>query len=151
MKAYACRWIDRAGSPKPEELAAFVGKPAYRRWQSLVAGIEAGYPRVFTPDWIYGGAKYGWALRYKKGKSFCTLIPEKRSVVVQIVFGRDERAGMAKSIGGLRKPTREAYRDAPVFHDGKWLLLKLDTDETLRDIFRMLEVKRKPGTAHEIA
>jgi hypothetical protein len=36
--------------------------------------IKVAYPGVFTPDWVHGGQKHGWSLRYKKSKAFCTSL-----------------------------------------------------------------------------
>ena len=59
------------------------------------------YPGVFTPDWIFGGKKYGWGLRFKKSKSFCTLLPERNRLLVQIVFGGEEREKAEKVLPEL--------------------------------------------------
>ena len=83
------------------------------------------YPDVFTPEWLFGGKKHGWSLRYKKSKSFCTLIPEKNRFALLIVFG-------------------DTYDKAATYYDGKWLLLTIDSNKIVEDVLQLLTVKRKP-------
>lgn len=139
------RMTDRTATPSEAQLEVFLGQCSYRCWQRLRDEIEYRYPDVFEPDWIYGGAKHGWNLRYKKSRSFCTLIPERGQMRVQIVFGASEREKLeATVLNGLQPATRKLYHEAPVFHDGKWMLLTIDSERMLDDVFAMLTVKRKP-------
>jgi hypothetical protein len=138
------RMVDRGQEPDAASVAKWLGVKEYRRWARLVELIESNYPHVFVPDWIYGGKKYGWALRFKKSKSFCTLIPERHQLVVQIVFGAEERATAEKILPELSPDVCRAYAGATTYHDGKWLALAVDHDEILADIEKLLAVKRKP-------
>lgn len=94
-------------SPTPIQIAAWIGRDAYGFWKRVIQLIEQNYPNVFTPDWLFGGMKHGWALRYKKGKSFCTLIPEKNRFAIQIVFGAEERLKMETIRDELSARTRK--------------------------------------------
>lgn len=64
--------------------------------------------------------------------------------MLQIVFGKDERAKVEKMRQELSEGTRKAYDEATTYHDGKWLLLGVDNEETLADVERLLVVKRRP-------
>jgi len=138
------RMLDGSVQPDTQSVAAWLGASEYRHWTRLLEFIEANYPGVFTPDWIFGGKKYGWGLRFKKSKSFCTLIPERNRLIVQIVFGGAEREKAEKILPGLTPSVRTAYAEATTYHDGKWLALVADRKETLDDIETLLVVKRKP-------
>jgi len=141
------RMLDRDQEPEAGSVAKWLGANEYQRWTRLVEFIASSYPGVFAPDWIYGGKKYGWALRFKKSKSFCTLIPERNQLVVQIVFGAEERALAEKILPELSPDVRRAYADATTYHDGKWLALVVDHDEILADIEKLLAIKRRPKRA----
>jgi hypothetical protein len=95
-------------------------------------------------DWLFGGKKHGWSLRYKKGKSFCTLIPEKNRFAIQIVFGAEEREKVEAIRDELSARTQADYDRAKTYHDGKWLLLTVDADDVVADVERLLAVKRNP-------
>ena len=101
-------------------------------------------PGCFHPGWLFGGQKHGWFLRYRKGKSFCTLIPEKDRFLLLIVFGADERAKSEATRHELSERTRAAYDEVRTYHDGKWLLLSVDDETITSDAERLLAVKRRP-------
>ena len=115
------RMVDGDRQPDARSVAAWLGTDSYKRWTHLIEFIEGNYPGVFTPDWVFGGRKYGWGLRFKKSKSFCTLIPERGRLVVQIVFGGEEREKAEKILPELSPGVRETYTNATTYHDGKWL------------------------------
>ena len=144
MSAVGERMLDGNVRPDAQSVATWLGTSAFRHWTRLLEFIEANYPGVFTPDWIFGGKKYGWGLRFKKSKSFCTLIPERNRLVVQIVFGGEEREKAEKTLLDLSPNVRQAYTGATTYHDGKWLAIVADRKEILDDVEKLLAIKRKP-------
>jgi hypothetical protein len=147
MREIRERMLEGGREPDAESVAQWLGVGEYRRWTRLVEFIDSNYPGVFTPDWIFGGKKYGWGLRFKKSKSFCTLIPERNQLVVQIVFGREERENVEKILPELSSDIRKVYAEATTYHDGKWLAIVVDRDEVLDNIEKLLAIKRKPKHA----
>jgi hypothetical protein len=144
MNETSLRMKELREPPAPSQVAAWVGRDAYKFWKRITQLIEWNYPGVFSPEWLFGGEKHGWSLRYKKGKSFCTLIPEKNRFAIQIVFGAEERAKVETVRDELSSRTQKEYDKATTYHDGKWLLLTVDTDKSIDDVERLLAVKRKP-------
>lgn len=144
MAVLGQRMLERDKEPDGESVQGWLGTRNSKRWTRLLEFIDENYPGVFTPDWIFSGKKYGWCLRFKKSKSFCTLIPERNRLLVQIVFGAEERAKVERVIPELSPEVRDAYANATTYHDGKWLALVLDRDAVQADIERLLAVKRKP-------
>lgn len=138
------RMTERANPPADSAVADWLGKDAYRYWERITQLIEQSYPSVFTPEWLYGGQKHGWSLRYKKNKSFCTLIPEKNRFALLIVFGEAERERVEAIRDSLAKKTQKEYAQAATYHDGKWLLLVIDSDSVVKDVMLLLAVKRRP-------
>ena len=137
------RMIEPGPPPTSKQVEVWMGQKAFSFWTRISTWIAQSYPQVFTPEWLFGGRKHGWFLRYKKSKSFCSLIPEKNRFVILIVFGADERAKVEAIRPELSAPTREAYSDATTFHDGKWLCLPVSNAATVRDVQRLLGVKRR--------
>jgi hypothetical protein len=144
MTSANLRITEPGGPPGPEDLQRWMGPQAFAFWERVTAWIDENYPGVFAPDWLFGGKKHGWSLRYKKGKSFCTLIPEKDRFAITIVFGADERTRVENSRVSLSAATKKAYDAATVYHDGKWLLLAVGDDRTLADMQQLLTLKRRP-------
>lgn len=132
--------------PSASDIAQWMGRKPHEYWTRVTQLIERNYPNVFSPEWLFGGRKHGWSLRYKKSRSFCTLIPEKNRFAVLIVFGAKEREKVEAVKHSLSAQTREAYDDATAYHDGKWVRMTVETDTALNDIERLLAVKRRPKT-----
>jgi hypothetical protein len=138
------RMTQRDNPPDDSEIGAWLGRDAFKYWKDVTELIEKYYPNVFTPEWLFGGKKHGWTLRYKKSKSFCTLIPEKNRFALLIVFGTEERAKVEAVRNGLSQHTQKEYDKATTYHDGKWLLLTIDTEKIIEDVMQFLAIKRKP-------
>ena len=139
------RLIDKDHEPAQSDITAFIGARNYARWTGLLEFIDTRYPGVFVGEWIYGGQKHGWALRFKKSRSFCTFVPERDSMKVLVVFGAADREKAADVLGSLKSHARDDYLSARTFHDGKWVLIDADSDEAVSDIETFLQVKRRPS------
>ncbi len=143
MSTMGTRMTDGTRAPDAKSISAWISSENYRRWKHLLQYIERSHPGVFVPEWLFGGKKHGWGLRFKKSKSFCTLIPERRRMAVLIVFGATEREKAEAVLPHLTSGVRKAYREATTYHDGKWLTLTVDRDEIVGDIQTLLAVKRR--------
>jgi hypothetical protein len=143
MNEPSVRMMQRDNPPSDSEIKEWI-RVAHKYWKHVIRLIEQRYPNVFTPEWLFGGKKHGWNLRYKKSKSFCTLIPEKNIFKLLIVFGAEERAKVEAIRDGLSRHTRKEYEKATTYHDGKWLFLTIDSDKVVEDVMLLLAVKRKP-------
>lgn len=144
MPVAGARLVDRSSSPSDDQLRHWLGEEAYSHWYALCGWIDENYPGIFEPDWVFGGAKHGWSLRYKKTKSFCTLVPEYGRLSVVIVFGKDERQKAEAMLGDFSPSLARLYEETETFHDGKWLKLSLPSEAGLADIARLLSTKRRP-------
>ncbi len=131
-------------APNIEEVEAWLGPRATARWRKVTHWIDETYPGMFAPDWIYGGQRHGWALRYRKGRAFLTLVPERGRALAVIVLGRKEHVAAEEVLPRLGRATRDAYRAAATFADGKWLAVPLDGMQAVADVTAILSLKRPP-------
>lgn len=145
LKETSLRLTEPGTPPDQEKIKLWMGERAFAFWLTVSTLIERKYPGIFKPEWLYGGKKHGWSLRYKKSKSFCTLIPEKGRFALLIVFGAEERARVEMIRKDLSSRTGKDYDNATTYHDGKWLLLAVDSDRIVADMEKLLAVKRKPN------
>ncbi len=144
MNESSLRMLDKTQKPGEDAISNWIGSENYERWKQIIQFIEVNYPGIFPPDdWLFGGRKHGWGLRFKKSKSFCTLIPERNRLVVQIVLGGMEREKVEAILHELYPGVRDEYASAMTYHDGKWLAIAVDSDEVLEDIKKLLAIKRK--------
>jgi len=143
------RLTNPAAPPAESDLAEWLGPAAHAFWRRLEQHISDSYPSVFAREWLFGGRKHGWSMRYKKSRSFCTFVPERLDFKLSIVFGAKERDLVEANSGGLSGETLDRYRAAATYHDGKWLLLSIDCEPAYRDAVRLLALKRRPAPSLE--
>jgi hypothetical protein len=136
--------VDGSREPTEAEVAGFIGKRNAARWAKLTEFIGANYPGVFNVEWLFGGKKHGWALRFKKSKSFCSFVPERHRFRVHLVFGGAERQKVERVLPELVSHVREDYVRSTTYHDGKWVLVAVDSAKVLADIKVLLAIKRPP-------
>lgn len=136
------RLTDKSEAPDDRTIRDWVGSDAFVQWSALRDWIDTGYPGVFTPDWIYGGKKHGWSLRYKKSKAFCTLLPEYRAFSVVVVLGGAEREKVEARRDVFSHRLMGLYDAAETYHDGKWLKIGVSSPTDLKDVTDLLTLKR---------
>jgi Protein of unknown function (DUF3788) len=113
------RLVDGSRRPTEAGVADFIGRQNAARWADLTLFIETNYPGVFDVEWLFGGKKHGWTLRYKKSKSFCTLVPEQRRFKVLLVFGGAERQkveGILPALVSHVGPRERRQHEGPLRH-----------------------------------
>lgn len=141
------RIADKSAPPDDKAVRDWLGPKAFKHWADLRSWIDANYPDVFEPDWLYGGKKRGWSLRYKKTKAFCTLLPEYRRLSVLVVFGGVEREKFEERRYLWRPQLVKFYNEAKTYPDGKWLTLGISSADDRRDVMQLLTMKRPPSSA----
>ncbi|HEM7851012.1 TPA: DUF3788 domain-containing protein [Burkholderia multivorans] len=106
--------------------------------------IDASYPGVFEPDWIYGGRKRGWSLRYKKTRALCTLVPSYRHLSVLVVLGKAEREKFDERRYSWSPQLVQLYDEARAYPDGKWLTIEIASADGRRELTDLIGMKRAP-------
>jgi hypothetical protein len=136
------RITDKSAPPDESAVREWIGPKANKHWAELQRWIETHYPGVFAPEWLYGGKKRGWSLRYKKTKAFCTLIPEYRLFSAVVVLGGAEREKFEERRYVWRSPIVKLYDEARTYIDGKWLTVGVSSADDLHDVTDLLTMKR---------
>ncbi len=136
------RLKDKSAPPDDAMIRDWIGQEAFEHWSALRDWIDASYPGVFVPDWIYGGKKHGWSLRYKKSKALCTFLPEYRAFSVVVVLGAAEREKAEARRDTLSPRLMALYDEAETYRDGKWLKIGISSAAERRDVTELLGLKR---------
>jgi hypothetical protein len=131
-------------APDADTVRAWIGPDAFAHWRALQEWIDETYPKVFVPEWLNGGRKRGWSLRYKKIRAFCTLVPEYGRFSVVIVFGRAEREKFEERRYTWRDQLVELYDQAKTYPDGTFLTLPVSTEDDRLEVMELLVMKRPP-------
>lgn len=140
------RMVDKSTPPVDDAVRSWIGPDAFERWVGLRKWIDEFYPGVFEPDWLYGGKKRGWSLRYKKTKAFCTLVPEYSRFSAVVVMGGAEREKFEERRYVWRAPLVKLYDEAKTYIDGKWLTVAVSSSNELQDLTELLTMKRPPAS-----
>ncbi|MEY8170205.1 DUF3788 domain-containing protein [Burkholderia multivorans] len=138
------RITDRAAPPDEDTVRQWLGPKAFKHWRELQSWIDASYPGVFEPDWIYGGKKRGWSLRYKKTRALCTLLPGYRHLSVLVVLGKAEREKFDERRYSWSPQLVKRYDEARAYPDGKWLTVEIASADDRRELTELVGMKRSP-------
>lgn len=147
VPAIGDRITDKSAAPDGAVIRSWIGPEAFEYWVAHRTWIDKFYPGVFVPDWIYGGKKRGWSLRYKKTKAFCTLLPEYRKFSTIVVLGRAEREKFEERRHIWRPQIVKLYDGAKTYMDGKWLTVAVSSKDDQNDVRDLLTMKRPPTLA----
>lgn len=142
------RITDKSAPPNESTVRDWIGEKAFEHWAGLQNWIEEYYPGVFAPEWLYGGKKRGWSLRYKKTRAFCTLVPEFRLFSVVVVLGRAEREKFEERRYAWRSQLVTLYDQAKTYPDGKWLNVGISSADDRHDVTDLLSMKRPSPLSH---
>ena len=63
----------------------------------------------------------------------------------QIIFGKVEREKFEARKDEFPQTIVNLYDEAHTYHDGKWMLIRVDTMETLEAVKKMIIIKKKPN------
>jgi hypothetical protein len=138
------RMGDKAAPPDDRAARKWIGPEASEQWTELRAWIDANYPGVFEPEWLYGGQKRGWSLRYKKTRAFCTIVPEYQRLSVIVVLGRAEREKFEERRYVWRDKLVKLYDESKVYPDGMFLTVPVATADDRQELTELLIMKRPP-------
>lgn len=137
------RMIDEARAPSEEDIIDFIGEPAKGAWVEMTRFINEHYN--IAPEMVFGRAKYGWEVRYRRGgKTLCALTPEKGAVRVLIVFGKQESEKALSMRSELSPKMYKLIEETEQLHDGRWLWIRLFATKDAEDVKKLLPLKRRP-------
>lgn len=136
------RMTDNSVPPDNNMIRGWVGPEAFWHWNELRNWIDVNYPGVFAPEWLFGGKRRGWSLRYKKTRAFCTFLPEYRRLSVVVVLGGAEREKFEERRYLWSAKLIELYDEAKTYPDGKFLTVAISTAEDRNNVAELLMMKR---------
>lgn len=138
------RLTDRSKLPDDGAIRNWIGEPAFTQWTELRHWIDDSYPAVFSPEWLYGGQKKGWSLRYKKTRAFCTLVPEYQRFSAVVVLGGVEREKFEDRRSLWRPQLVKLYEGSKIYPDGLFLSLEVSSSADREELMDLLTMKRPP-------
>lgn len=133
-------FTDKECKPTEADIVAAIGSKR-PLWEDLTSFIADSYR--LKSDFAFYGKNYGWALRFRKaGKALLSLYPGQESFTAQIIVSQ-EQADKALS-SGLSKKASKVIKEAHPYPEGRWLFLKVESEQDLNDVKQLLMVKSQP-------
>lgn len=136
------RMLNGDAKPTGDDNAELIGE-RISLWKDVQRYLEERYD--FTPEMVFYGKKYGWAIRYRKsGKTLCSLFPEKGAFTVLIVLGTKEVEKTISMIDELSPEVRTLFENTEQLRDGRWFWMRVTKRIDIESIKLLLGAKRKP-------
>lgn len=134
-------FVDKEHKPTAAEIAVTLGSKR-PLWENLNGFIVDSYR--LKNDFAFYGKNYGWASRYRKGgKALLSLYPGQDSFTAQIIIGQEQAE---KALGlGLSKKVIKIIEDAHAYPEGRWLFIKVEAEQDLKDVKQLLTIKSQPA------
>jgi hypothetical protein len=127
------------------EVKAMLGT-ASNAWEKLVGYIRFYYE--IDEIWAEGKPthKHYNILCFKRGgKSLITLCLREGFFIVSITLGQKERDKFDEQRENFSEEMRKLYDETDILHDGMWLGLEVRDESINADLFRLMQIKRKPN------
>lgn len=132
--------------PTAQELNHIMGENIFRSWCDINDFILKNYNMDIL--WDSGGKTGIYELKYRKsGKTLCALYPKEQGIRVLIILGKVERDKFESSREKFSEYINNFYDNTKQYHDGKWLYLDMINDEIVKDIEKLLLIKKKPNNS----
>lgn len=85
-------------------------------------------------------------LKFRQGKkTILSINIHEDHYDFQIIFGKAERDKFEARRGEFPDSIQELYDEAHTYHDGKWMLIRVDNLETLEVVKKMIMIKKIPN------
>jgi hypothetical protein len=129
-------FVDKSYVPTEDAIQEKLGS-ALHLWTSLVDILSSRAEQNLK--YLYG-RQYGWAKQFRiKGKPVVSLFPNEGYFVALIILNQDQL--LAASQLRLHKNAIRAMDAANLYREGKWLFMRVEKLNDLKDIEALLKLK----------
>lgn len=113
------------------------------KMQNLLDYIRSAY----SPDEKVKQSKdNGETIFFRKGgKSLCYIDTREGKSIITVVIGATLNEKVQNA--NISQKAKDMFTNAKQFHDGKWLLFEVTSEEDVNDIKKLLAIKRRPANS----
>lgn len=141
------RFFDPKKAPEPTEIEALLGETASQRFHHLDAFLQNSYDITCELKFPFG-KHYGWSYKYSiKGKMLCYVFFEKDTFTVTITIGKGDLPKLEKELPQMLPRTQQYWENRYPCGDGGWIHYRVQNDDELQDVKRLISIKKKPRTS----
>lgn len=141
------RFFDKNKVPDPSEIEQLLGAYATERLKNLDSFFKSNYNIVRELKFQFGN-QYGWSYKYStNGKMLCYVFFEEGAVTVTITIGKNEVSKLTSELPKMLQKTRELWANRYPCGEGGWIHYRIENDNELPDIQKLICIKKKPKSA----
>ncbi len=139
---------DKNNYPTLEEIGYFVQNPVFERF---CAKMRERYQCGEKVEFSSCSWERGWNIKFKKsGKTLCTLYPREAYFTLMIVVGKKEKEAVEAILPECSLRLAEIYEQTAEGNGQRWLMVDIeDEDDTYRDVFRLIEIRRRSAACEK--
>ena len=131
--------FSREHQPQPAEMAAFINSP---HWQTLSSYIEETFHIQPQYDYSTCSMQEGWSIRYRKGvRAICSMYPMEGYFMCMVSIGHKELAEAEELMKDCSEYIQHLFEKTDLFNGGKLLLAKVQDEEVLEDVKKLIELR----------
>lgn len=129
--------------PTYDEIRRFIGNTSIKNFDKIITFIEENYE--FNKEICYGGKNYGVLIRFRRsGKTLLSLFPEKNCFSCVLVYGKKEIEQFENRKNEFSNYMNVIFNETKQYHDGKWLLIRIEEEKYINELIEMIKIKKKP-------
>lgn len=138
------RLMNKEEKPTASEITDFLGEEAYNRLLKLEGFLKDNYD--FTRELKFPfGNNYGWGYKYScKSKLLGYVFFEKLSFTATITIGKGELKKLNEELSSMLPKTKKLWENRYPCGEGGWMHYKVENDDELADIEKLICIKKKP-------
>jgi len=139
------RMTNKDLQPEIHEIRQYIGEKSWTFMQEFEDLLKTRYDLKRELRFPFGKS-YGWGFKYThKTKHLCYLFFEKDAVTVTLQIGDKEVLVLNKILPLLSETARSLWENRyPCGKDGGWIHFRIRTEDDLKDLISLIEVRKKP-------
>jgi len=139
------RMTDKAQTPTPEEINAFIGAAAQKRLALLTGQLAARYDLSRELRFPFG-KDYGWGYKFShKSAHLLYVFFARGTLVATLQIGDAQVAKLEAALPDLSPKAQQLWQDRyPCGKHGGWIHDEITTNADLDDILTLVAVRKNP-------
>ena len=140
------RMADKDVKPGNVEIEQYIGAESCRLLQMLEEMLNVRYD-VHRELGFPFGAPHGWGYKYShKTKHLCHIFFERGAITLTLQIGDGQVPLLDKILPTLSAKAQSLWENRyPCGTNGGWVNYRILSEDELKDIMKLIEVKRNPG------
>ncbi|MCL2202536.1 MAG: DUF3788 domain-containing protein [Defluviitaleaceae bacterium] len=138
------RMLDKNAVPDEAAIRGHMGR-GFERLMKMEAHLTASYDLVRELKFPFGN-EYGWGYKFSHKKShLCYTFFEPDGFTVMLQIPGKQVSAVEEILPSLLPKTKKLWDERyPCGENGGWIHYRVETDEELSDVCKLIHIKKKP-------